>query len=245
MLLCISSVVFAFACSPAPAMDGDRAFLAAWQPDSTYLREFSSDDEIEAHRKQFCATILNWFECSRAIEATQFRSYPGVNRVESRLMLPIQDGSIVVLADSFASSAESVGHSFIRVIEELDAYLVELHYREGGEFLLVSRRTARQTKIDAPPAVSPDRGRLATASWDIGAGYDPHRLRIYQVSGDSLVLEWEVEPEHWSLVKTSWVNDSTLMVHRRRFPDDSLTPMPLPPAMLVKTRDGWRFRDDA
>lgn len=211
--------------------------------DSTVITGFSSDHDIDPEHQPLCAGILNWGDCGRVVEAAQLARYPQIRRDSTGLHLPIEGGSLAVLADSRDDSSGSAGvvvHTLVRVLDDIDAYLVAVHYYEGGAFLLVSRQTGKLTKIDVAPAISPDRRRLVTASWSGFAGYGADRLRIYELDGDSLLLEWEYEPEgEWVIEKAGWLNDSTVMAFTRTFEDD-LTPVPLPPVTAVRADGIWR-----
>jgi hypothetical protein len=110
---------------------------------------------------------------------------------------------------------------------------------EGGEFLLIDRRTGRVTPVDGPPAVSPDGRHFATASLDLVAGHAPNRIRIYRVDERGPTVEWEVEPREWGARDPVWADPATLHLERGVIDRNGIV-VRHSPMVLRRVGRGWQ-----
>ena len=115
---------------------------------------------------------------------------------------------------------------------------------EGRSFLLVHDSTGRRVSIDAPPIVSPDRARFATSSIDLVAAYDPTRLVIWRVTGDTAATEWSLEPDRWGRGPSNarWLGADTLAFVKKHATDDP-DRVWREEARVVRAGGTWTVRD--
>jgi len=191
-----------------------------------------------------CEEAPNWWECARQREHALVATLGDVRRAGDTLVIDIPGAVPVVLADSVAAAGD-YEHQYLYqgAVAGLNAHLVQVLWYEGRGFLLVSRSTGRRTPLDAPPVLSPAGARIVTASWDTEAGYDPNRVQVFRLVADSLVLEWQREPESWGPVEPRWLDDATLLIRRRPavwHPDSTQLRRP-----LVLRRQGTAWTADS
>ena len=92
---------------------------------------------------------------------------------------------------------------------------VRVSFYEGRAYLLVHERTARQSRLDAPPVPSPSGRRLAVPSFDLEAQFDPNALTVLEVEDDSVRTAFRVEPSRWGTDSVAWRGEDTLLVVQR------------------------------
>ncbi|HUF26104.1 MAG TPA: hypothetical protein VMM18_03890 [Gemmatimonadaceae bacterium] len=194
----------------------------------------------ESDPSALCMGIANTFECARRVEEHSLAFGPeGVRREGETLVIPIGDGEPLLLTDSIDSLGQGARYSYQGRRSGLDWHLVHVQYAEGDEFLLVNVRTGEEFPLDARPVFGSDNRRLATASLDLEAGYNPNALRILGVDRDSVWVEWEIEPEDWGPSDARWQNPTALMFVRRvrsadgRYVDSA--------AVVSFTGEGWQI----
>jgi len=116
---------------------------------------------------------------------------------------------------------------------------VALSYFEGRAYLLVHERTAKQSRVDARPLPSPSGRWLATASFDLEAGFDPNALAILRADDDTVVTAWSIQPSRWGPDTTRWRGDDTLLVVQRWATDSGPGHYERREARVVRRASGW------
>jgi hypothetical protein len=137
---------------------------------------------------------------------------PAVTRPTwDRLVIAARDGTRSVLADRLAGDAIDRVHVYRGAVAGIDQLLAQVILFEGVRYALVDLATGRVTEIDAVPAVSPDRARIATASFSI-SGHDPNRVQIFRMTPNGPELEWSSEA--WGGADPVWLGPATLELDR-------------------------------
>lgn len=139
-----------------------------------------------------------------------------VVRNGATLLLRVRD-TAVALTDQLGDSVpadEQVRYSFVAVRPELGLYEVAVLAWERSATLLVDLVTGHRTVTWAAPVPSPDGQRLAVASLDLEAGFNPNGLQVWRRGRDSLELEWEVELTGWGPGPARWLDAGRFLVSR-------------------------------
>jgi hypothetical protein len=92
---------------------------------------------------------------------------------------------------------------------------VRVSWPEARGYTLVNPRTGAQARLQARPLASPRGTRLATASLDLEAGFDPNALAILHPDGDTVAVAWETAPDQWGPDSIDWRGEDTLHVVQR------------------------------
>lgn len=148
-------------------------------------------DALEA---RLCQGIHNFYDCAQAIEMHLLSRPVGrVTRLGKNLTITPERGAPVVLHDSIYDLGRSIAYSYRGFLKSINTYVVEVHYAEGGTFLLINARTGHSAPSNDVPVASPDGQRAAAAHLDLEAGYSPTTLQVWRVTRDSLVVEWSYD----------------------------------------------------
>ena len=204
-LLMISSVVFS-ACAQ------DRT------PDTSFLGD--SISQVAAPRVDTPTFVVDTAEISytdstgRAEAQRIALAGEAVRREKGVLFLQVRNGSVIELRDELIGDAFQ-RNVFAKVVDELDAFLVEEYYYEGFGFLLISRSTGQQVGLGGAPLPSPKRDRFVATSMDLDAGFISTGIEVYNTTGDSIALEWSWVADDcciapWGPSDAVWVNDTTI-----------------------------------
>ena len=163
-----------------------------------------------------CKTILNTSDCAHAIEARQIPlSHGRARRDRLGLHLRLTNGRTKSVVDDTAS-AQPTGFFYLGVCSALGYYVLSAQYDEGSAVHLVNARTGWSVEIANLPTVSPDRRRFVTLS--LGhERYDPERVQVWLVQGDTLRKEWSLVPEYDDPHDVRWLSNRSFEFAHSRF----------------------------
>lgn len=174
------------------------------------------------NREEICKDIHNYYECEQAIEKIQIENYRDwVSREGDILHLKLDNGKTTDLKDRHSDDDNSVAFSFIKYIEDINAYLVSVQYYEGGSYLLISKYSGDQASIiGGNVAVSPDRQRAVIWNMDMEAGYTPNGFQIMLVVFNRFSIEFEQMQDQWGPAGIRWISDTELEIQKAEWNDD-------------------------
>lgn len=156
------------------------------------------------------------------------------------LMLQLKGRGRATLVNDTTSADQWTLYTFDQHLAGVPYYGVHVSYFEGSAYLIVHDSTGRRTQLDAAPVVSPDRTRLATASMDLEAAFDPTRLFVGIIDGDSLRTEFEVAPTNWGPDSLRWIAPDTVQFTQHwATTDPGIYASAL--AHLVRDQKDWRL----
>lgn len=152
-----------------------------------------------------CAGIDNSERCARAIEDRKLPlTATLVRRSGERLCLRLESGTEKCLEPDVNDTDSSVSYSYLGTLPKPRFHVIWTQYYEGSSILLVHAKTGKTYFVDDIPTPSPDGRRLAVASLDLEAHYNPNSLEILRADGDQLVSEWRLEPDGWGPGLPTW-----------------------------------------
>lgn len=134
------------------------------------------------------------------------------------------------------------------IFPKAHAFVVQLFYYEGSDFILIDSNTGKQTPLNGTPAFSPDGGEFLVAPHDDENDSGPNNLEIWRRQDDGAVLEWahtikQAQRENPALPQlyesrvTRWEKDRiTLHLWEDSDPAHGWT------GLLVHGAAGWRFQ---
>ncbi len=188
----ILTLLAPFGCHSVPQPASDAVSDSAPPSRGELMSRLCSDSEGEP-------------SCTRRIEKGYLAQAAGkVERNGNELVLHLANGDSATFRDSTAETSTAVLFGFRGSIQPIGYYLIDLQFYEGGGYLLVSAKSGKSTISNGPPLVSPDGHRVAAANVDLESQYTPTTLTIWQVTDDSLALEWRHD-----FLPDGIVNDST------------------------------------
>ncbi len=165
---------------------------------------------------------------------------PASTRDGLALVLQLTDSTVRLLDDT-TSGDSYVRHQYAGRVVGTDFHLIHLSFVEGQSYRLIHATTGRQVAVDAPPVWSPDKTRMVTTSMDLVATFDPTRIAVLRIEGDTAHVEWQLEPELWGPAAAHWVGNDTI-----RFTANHVTSAPgtyrESEGLLVRTAKGWALQ---
>lgn len=129
---------------------------------------------------------------------------------EAGVVITLADGRTLILADDTTQGDSYVRHTYRGRVRGMPFQLVQQGYFEGQSYLLVHDTTGGKIRVDAPPVVSPDGRRFVTASMDLEAAFDPTRLMVWRIEGDTAITEFSLEPDEWGPSAPRWRGADTV-----------------------------------
>jgi hypothetical protein len=163
-----------------------------------------------------------------------------VSRSGSALVLRLGSRTVELVDDTAATDAY-VRHRYVGRVSGLPFHLVHLSHIEGQSYLLVHESTGHTTAVDAPPAASPDGHRFVTASMDLVAAFDPTRLAVWRMDGDTARLEWTIEPDGWGPAEPRWQGPDTVAFQAHHV-GDGTSVLVVSPGLVVRSENRWQLR---
>lgn len=159
---------------------------------------------------------------------------------EAGVVVTLAGGRTLILADDTTQGDTYVRHTYRGRVRGTPFHLVHQAFIEGQGYLLVHDTTGTTIRIDAPPIVSPDRQRFLTASMDLEAAFDPTRLAVWRIEGDTAYTEWAIEPDEWGPSDARWRGDDTVTFTANVRTGEAGLTRPLA-GRVARTGDAWRL----
>ena len=176
-----------------------------------------------------------------AAELSALRTVEGkVSRAGFQLAIRLPAGNSVVLKDDMTAGMPFIQHRYTAYLKRIHSHLIELRRYEGGSYLLVDDSTGMKTRIPGVPVISPDAKRFVSMSFDMGAGYDPNLIEVWNVEARKPHKEFSFESESWGPSDAAWRDPATVDFTQNSFVGsfDSFRKMP---ARLIHKGSGWTF----
>lgn len=99
-----------------------------------------------------------------------------------------------------------VAYTYLGQLAAPAVHVLRVSYYEGRGVLLVDAINGNRHSISAVPVPSPDGQRLAVASMDLDAAFDPNEFVIYRYGEGGLTQELKVSPTDWGPGTPNWLN---------------------------------------
>lgn len=99
-----------------------------------------------------------------------------------------------------------VAYAYLGQLAAPAVHVLRVSYYEGRGVLLVDAITGNRHNVSAVPVPSPDGVRLAVASMDLDAGFDPNEFVIYRYDDGGPTQELKVSPTDWGPGTPRWLN---------------------------------------
>ena len=164
-------------------------------------------------------------ECTEAIERYYLERLENVVwRDGNRLLIRLSTGQVLVLRDSTSGDVSSVRHTYRAYLPCIQRHVIQLHYYEGGSYLLVDARSGKRDAVPGVPVVSPDSSRFVATSVDLEAQYVPTTVQIWRVRDGDVELEWRFDPlkeyradpyNLWGPQAAEWVTPTMVRVRKK------------------------------
>jgi hypothetical protein len=164
--------------------------------------------------------------CMAQVEAREIENAgSGVQRQGLRLTFRLGNGQKTELVNDTSDSGSAKRYVYAGYLPSIRHHVVEVAYYEGGAVLLLHEQTGATTDIYGFPAVAPGARRIATASVDLEAGYDPNHIRVWRVTDTHLELEWGLDGgTKWGASDPVWHGPHVVTFTRHTLPSHSAGP---------------------
>ncbi|MCZ6917807.1 MAG: hypothetical protein O7I93_13605 [Gemmatimonadetes bacterium] len=173
-----------------------------------------------------CQGVINAYECGRRVEQYQLARLPQyAARTGDTLVVRLAAGQEARFVDRNVQDASGVRYAYHEFLPAMGYHVVQVLLYEGTGYQLVGHATGNIVPVHAPPLVSPDGRRFATASEDLESGYNPTAIQIWRLDGHAAVLEWTLEPaggpirpapDGWGPHDMRWITPTELRVMQVR-----------------------------
>jgi hypothetical protein len=183
------------------------------------------------------------------VEAQEIEKAGGrVERHGRRLVFRLGNGQTTELVSDESDSGSARRYLYAGYLPSIRHHVVDVTYYEGGSVVLLHEQTGATTTVHGFPAVAPGGRRIATASVDLIAGYDPNRIQVWRVTDTHLEVEWSLEGgPKWGASDPVWHGPDVVTFTRHTLPSPSASPdeIALSPMRLDLRNGGVSVQPDA
>jgi peptidoglycan hydrolase-like protein with peptidoglycan-binding domain len=185
------------------------------------------DDERHQLEDALCQYIRNTNNCARVIEKAQIPKFKErVSRDGDRLeIFTDSKEKRVFINEDGGNYSNTISYTFREYIHDVKCFIIDIHYYEGGAYLLVNSLTNKAIRIPEIPIFSPDKKRFLIAA--IAGSYTRAALQVGRFTSQGFELEFAYEAEHgidrakylwgkrssepkaWEPRKAKWINNTT------------------------------------
>lgn len=189
---------------PASSVLTRKGSQRAEQRSEADVEPLDSVDRVVAALAQ-CPNDAPDVACSEAIELRVIAHSAGrVVRDGGRICIRPETARTVCVADNHSDTDEYVSYTYLGQFTSPRVHVLQVGYYEGLGVLLVDAITGKQNHVSRLPVPSPDGRRLAVASMDMAAAFDPNEFVIYRYDDGALVQELKVSPNDWGPGRPRW-----------------------------------------
>ena len=120
----------------------------------------------------------------------------------------IANGTMLSVVDDTVDTARAwpTWFHYMGFSSALGYYVLWAQHIEGASIRLVNARTGWGVTIADLPIVSPDGRHFVTATQAMER-YNPERLVVWRVAGDTLRREWGFVPDSWVPDEVRWLSN--------------------------------------
>ena len=141
------------------------------------------------------------------------RNEGSVSRVGDSLIFKLGKGE-KILVNKGTEADDFENYKFIGKINDINSYLVFASFWESYAFLIVNVKTGTETYLCGFPSVSPNKKYVVAAGFDLQAGFVFNGIQMYDVTPDSLKLNWSRELSKWGANNLTWLDNDNLMLEK-------------------------------
>ena len=148
-----------------------------------------------------------------AAERREFAAAPhAVSRSGRDLLVELADGGVARLRDCYSDGDLYISYRYAGFLQALATHLIDVGYYEGHAILLLGDRHWGAYRTYGLPVLSPDSAHFATSAIDVESTEDPNSLEVWRVAADTLVREFDIEPDgqEWGPSSPRWVSPTVL-----------------------------------
>ena len=174
-----------------------------------------------------CQGVSNAYDCGRRVEQYQLERRPqNARRAGDTLVVLLAEGQEARFVDRNIEDDTGVWHTYHGFLATVGYHVVHVLLYEGTGYQVVGHATGNMVPVHAPPVVSPDGRRFATASEDLESGYNPTAIQIWRLDPVAAVLEWTLEPaggsippdgDAWGPHDIRWITPAEIRVVQVRY----------------------------
>lgn len=138
-----------------------------------------------------CADGPGFAACADIVQAAMMARSGAASRAGDTLRIRTDAGTTIPFVDDHTDGRE-LRFRYRRWIAPHRFHLLTRTHIEDTETLLVSAADGSQFSVFGDPVFSPDGRRMATASLDLEAGYQPNGIGVWRVREGMVQVEWGV-----------------------------------------------------
>lgn len=176
------------------------------------------NNDIDAELESLTKNVNNSYEAAKIIEKHQMNEYSQlVNRKDDKLVLKIDNGNDIILKDQ-PNEGETVLFTFRNFYQDINSYLIAVHYYEGGIYSIYNKTTGEKIDVPGIIKISPDNSRILS----FRVGYEEENLiEIYNYSSNSYRNEFKFEPKEWSPTNAKWIDNNHIEIEKSEIRNES------------------------
>lgn len=138
-----------------------------------------------------------------------------VSRNEDTLFIKIDGNKIKkYINDNSIESDSYTEYHFMSKLPGINYYLVKIYYYEGYSYMMLNAKTGKESYLWGIPSVSPDNKKIMASCFDLQAGFVFNGIQYFDITPDSLQLQWSRELNKWGSDKLAWINNDMLVAER-------------------------------
>ncbi|MBX3163486.1 MAG: hypothetical protein KF900_03325 [Bacteroidetes bacterium] len=172
--------------------------------------------------EEICKGIDNSHNCFIAIEKYQLPlNSENVRREKDTLFLKLNNGKTKKIIDKTEETNGDgcVYYNYREYDEDLNSYILNVQYYEGGDYLLINKAKGDTALIFEVPVLSPDRKRFLICNFDI-SGYTTNGIAIYRIENDKIIKEYYAD-ENWGISEAEWINNDEISMEKIEYSEKS------------------------
>lgn len=178
--------------------------------DSLFIAPLYADQQSrnEIYRKHD-----NSYEGAKAVEKYLEKSQSQhFKRKGGVLTLHLANGKTKHMADIVKDNEEDIWHTYENYFPEIESYLVFSQFYEGHGYVVVNRKTGKQTYSLGEIYPNPKTQSFIAINADLMAKYSANGLQLVEMRKGNYFTKLTIEGENWAPVAIKWMDAKNFIV---------------------------------
>jgi hypothetical protein len=149
-------------------------------------------------------------------EANNLKQNPDVKRNGDTLFITLKNNTVKqLISKPYVEGADDLTeYKYLGKLNSINYHLFYVALYEASAYLMVNADNGKETYMCGKPAISPNKKYLVSSNCDLQAQFDFNGFQMYDITKDSLKLNWDRGLTTWGADNVAWINDNTLVVEK-------------------------------
>lgn len=149
-------------------------------------------------------------------ELNNLKQNPDVKRNGDTLFITLRNDTVKqLISKPYVEGSDDVTeYKYLGKLKGINYHLIYVALYEAFTYLVINAENGKEAYLCGVPAVSPNSKYLAASCFDLQAGFVFNGIQMYEITKDSLKMDWSRELGKWGADHITWMDNHTLLAEK-------------------------------